>query len=102
VRHVYKSQNKMQHIGTWGRTIKLCDQAAQWGNMMKDVLGWPESLHAQPNRVKKIQERTKKLQEAGELMSSVFFNWKQQDRFTEEERKMMEALQVQWDAIPRK
>lgn len=102
VAYAYDSEKKIQHIATWGRTIKLCDQAAQWGNMMKDALGWPESLHAEPSRVKKLQERTKKLQEAGDLMSNVFFNWKQKDSFTEEERKMMEALQVQWDAIPRK
>ena len=97
--YAYDSEKKMQHIATWGRTIKLCDQAAQWGNMMKDALGWPKSLHAQPNRVKKLQEQTKQLKEAGELMSNVFFNWKQQERFTADERKLMEELQVNWDAI---
>lgn len=39
-----------------------------------------------------------KLLEIGQLMSNVLFNWKQQDRFNREERKMMESLQVQWDA----
>jgi hypothetical protein len=34
----------------------------------------------------------------GELMSNVFFNWSQQERFTADEKKMMKSLQVQWDA----
>jgi hypothetical protein len=59
--YAWDDENKMQHIGTWGRTIRLCDQAAQWGNMLKDALGWPESLHAVPSRVKKLQERTENL-----------------------------------------
>lgn len=34
----------------------------------------------------------------GELMSNVLFNFAQQDRFTQDERKMMKALQAKWDA----
>lgn len=60
--YAYDAENNMQHVATWGRTIKLCDQAAQLGNMMKDALGWPASLHAEPNRVKKLQERIKELE----------------------------------------
>ena len=72
--YAWDDQKKMQHIATWGRTLKLCDQAAQWGNMMKDALGWPESLHGTPNRVKKLQEREKYWQEkAGELAQIA--NW---------------------------
>src|SRR5690349_20639761 len=97
--YAYDAENKMQHIATWGRSIKLCDQAAQWGNMMKDALGWPEKLHAMPNRVKKLQERIAKQKQAGELMSNVFFNWSQQDRFTADERKLMKDLQKQWDKL---
>jgi len=62
--YAWDAEKKMQHVATWGRTIKLCDQAAQWGNMLKDALGWPESLHAEPNRVKKLQERIKQLETA--------------------------------------
>jgi hypothetical protein len=40
----------------------------------------------------------KKLKEIGNLMSNVFFNWSQQDRFTLSERRMMKSLQAQWDA----
>ena len=32
-----------------------------------------------------------------QMMSNVFFNWSQQDRFTEGERQMMKDLQKQWD-----
>lgn len=60
--YAWDDYNKMQHIATWGRSIKQCDQAAQWGNMMKDALGWPESLHATPNRVAKLQQRVKELE----------------------------------------
>ena len=35
--------------------------------------------------------------EVGELMSNVFFNWAQQERFTEDERRMMKQLQTKWD-----
>jgi len=62
-------------------------------------LGWPEKLHATPNRVKKLQERIAQQKYAGELMSNVFFNWSQQDRFTDDERKMMKELQKKWDAL---
>lgn len=60
--YAYDSKNQMQHIATYGRNIYECDQAAQFGNFMKDTLHWPESLHATPNRVKKLQERIKELE----------------------------------------
>ena len=52
----------MQYIATYGRRIKDCDQAAQFGDLMKDVLGWPEKLHAAPSRVRRLQERIKELE----------------------------------------
>lgn len=33
----------------------------------------------------------------GQQMSNVFFNWTQQERFTEDERRMMKELQTKWD-----
>jgi len=54
-----------------------------------------------PIKQRKLQEQIKKLNSVGELMSNVFFNWSQQERFTPEERKMMKDLQRQWDTIPR-
>lgn len=60
--YAYDSENKMQHIATWGRSVHECDQAAQFGNLIKDFLKWPESLRAEPNRVRKLQERIKELE----------------------------------------
>ena len=33
----------------------------------------------------------------GEKMANVFFNLSQQERFTEDERRMMKQLQTKWD-----
>jgi hypothetical protein len=35
---------------------------------------------------------------AGSLMSNVFFNWSQQERFTPDERKLMKDLYQRWDS----
>lgn len=56
------SDGETSHVATWGRSINDCAQAAGWGNVMKDKLGWPETLHAQPSRVKKLQARIKELE----------------------------------------
>jgi LmbE family N-acetylglucosaminyl deacetylase len=69
--YAWDAENEMQHIATWGRSITECDQAAQFGDMMKDALHWPEGLHAQPNRVKKLQERIKELERRIEQLSAV-------------------------------
>lgn len=61
--YAYDSTNNMQHIATYGRTIGECDQAAQFGDMMKDALHWPESLHAVPNRVKLLQDMLTQMEE---------------------------------------
>ena len=53
---------KLDYVATYGVTIKGCDQAAQFGDVMKDALGWPKSLHAFPNRVKRLQDRVKELE----------------------------------------
>ncbi len=51
----FATKGKMQFVATYGRTIHECDEAAQFGDKMKDLLGWPESLHAAPSRVRKLQ-----------------------------------------------
>lgn len=56
------SDGTTQNIATWGRSVEECSRAADWGNKMKDKLGWPESLHAQPSRVRKLQARIKELE----------------------------------------
>ena len=61
--YAYDDSKKIQHIASWGKSMILCDQAAQWADKLKDALGWPESLHAMPNRVKKLQDQLNKLKE---------------------------------------
>jgi len=61
--YVYDQAGNMSHVATYGRTLRECDQAAQLGDMLKDALKWPETLHAVPNRVKKLQDRIKELEQ---------------------------------------
>lgn len=56
------SDGQTQHIATWGRSIEDCSRAADWGNRMKEKLGWPKSLFALPSRVRKLQARIKELE----------------------------------------
>jgi hypothetical protein len=59
---VYATEGQTQHIATYGRTLEECSEAADFGNKMKDALGWPENLHAQPSRVRALQKRIKELE----------------------------------------
>jgi hypothetical protein len=43
-----KEQEHMTHVVTYGKTKADGLQAAQGGNMVKKVLGWPDSLQALP------------------------------------------------------
>jgi len=52
----FDDDSNMQYVATYGRTLEQCSEAADWGNRLKDELGWPESLHAQPARVQQLQE----------------------------------------------
>ena len=58
----FATKGKMQYVATFGRTIEECDQAAQFGDILKDALGWPESLHTAPSRVRQLQKRIKELE----------------------------------------
>lgn len=41
------------HVITYGKTTKDCEQAAEGGNRMKRVMGWPEELcKAKPARLR--------------------------------------------------
>ena len=46
-----------------------------------------------------LRDRVAQQKHVGGLMSNVFFNWSQQDRFTADERKMMKELQAKWDVL---
>lgn len=59
---VFATGNKKMFIATYGRTVEECSEAADFGNRLKDVMGWPESLHQQPSRVKRLQLRVKELE----------------------------------------
>lgn len=58
------SDGETQNIATWGRSVDDCSRAADWGNKMKEKLGWPQSLFAQPSRVRSLERRIKTLEEA--------------------------------------
>ncbi len=49
-----------QFVATFGETIEQSDQAAQMGNRLKDLLGWPERLHSTPSRVQELVDKIKK------------------------------------------
>lgn len=59
---------KLDHVVTYGKSVEDCSQAAEFGNKLKDVLGWPETLHDQPNRVKILKSENKKLKEDMETL----------------------------------
>ena len=59
---IFAHDGKLDHIATYGRTIVACSQAADFGNRLKETMGWPESLQAQPSRVRKLQARIKELE----------------------------------------
>lgn len=49
------------HIVSYGETIDDCDQAAAGANKVKEFLGWPESLRAEPSRITKVKADLKKI-----------------------------------------
>lgn len=51
----------VSHIATYGKTIEQCSKVADKGNELKKLLDWPESLHKQPSRVRKLQNEIKEL-----------------------------------------
>ena len=44
------------HIVTYGISLEDCAQAAEGGNRIKEALGWPKDLKAEPSRVRQLQE----------------------------------------------
>ena len=52
------------HVITYGETVEDCDQAAQGATVIKRGWGWPEEItNIEPNRVTKMKERIKELEE---------------------------------------
>ena len=60
---------ELTHVLTYGKTVEDCDLAAQAGNRLKKGLGWPESLNAEPSRVKRLKARIAELEAQLEVMS---------------------------------
>lgn len=58
----YSPNDITEHIVTYGETIENCSDAADYGNKLKDVLGWPESLKTHPNRVKQLLKKIEDLE----------------------------------------
>ena len=52
---------KLTHIVTWGKTVEDCAHAADGGNRLKLMWGWPE-CNDQPSRVRKLERRIKELE----------------------------------------
>jgi hypothetical protein len=49
-----EKQEQMTHVVTYGKSVDDCVQAAEGGNKLKRMLGWPENLcHAKPARQKR-------------------------------------------------
>jgi len=55
------------HIVTYGKTTEDCAQAAMGGNKIKDALGWPKYLHAEPSRIKTLLASNSELLAAAEF-----------------------------------
>jgi hypothetical protein len=52
--HGYDGETGMQCVTTYGKTVSDCENAAEGGNTIKKLLGWPEELcNAKPKRSKK-------------------------------------------------
>lgn len=60
---LFACDGERQHIVTYGKNVEQCSQAADFGNKMKRVMKWPESLQQEPSKVKKLQQEIASLKE---------------------------------------
>jgi hypothetical protein len=60
---LFAFDGKLQHVVTHGSNSDKCSEAADFGNKLKEALGWPESLQAHPSTVKRLQKRIKELEQ---------------------------------------
>lgn len=55
--HGYDGETNVQCVTTYGKSISDCENAAEGGNAIKKLLGWPEELcNAKPKRGKKKEK----------------------------------------------
>jgi hypothetical protein len=105
--YAYSFEKNIHHVASWGKTISLCDIAAQWADKLKDALGWPESLHALPNRVKKYKSENSRLKsllkeayELSEYAACVHFDGSQNtDIFLKNLEEKIENFQKHYEEI---
>lgn len=95
----FATQGEMQHVATYGTTLQACDEAAQFGDKLKDALGWPESLHAAPSRVRALQKRVKELEAACKAMLAYEKSMDGADGYGENDDKYFAAIGKMREAI---
>lgn len=61
---IFGYDGDLNHVVTYGKTTEQAGQAADFSNRLKTLMGWPDSLHAQPSRVRRLQKRVKELEAA--------------------------------------
>jgi len=61
---------ELSHVLTYGDTVVNCDKAAIFGDKLKDYLGWPESLHAEPSRVNALKKENIQLKSEVALLKA--------------------------------
>jgi len=59
--------------------------------------GQVNALQAELAQLRAKAAMAEKLRSVGSVMANMMFNLKQSDRFTENERKYFEELQIAWD-----
>ena len=60
---IFAHDGKLDHIVTWGHTIEACVQTADYGNKLKDILGWNKNTHRQSTGIKILKTRLKESEE---------------------------------------
>lgn len=75
----YHPESNAHHIVTYGKSIEGCGQAADFGNKLKEALGWPDSLQAQPSRVKRLQERLNEKDKEIRFLEKVISEYERDD-----------------------
>lgn len=65
----YDGKSQMSHIVTWGSSDELSASAASLGNDIKDGLGWPKELHADPPIVATLKAEIAALKAAADVVA---------------------------------
>lgn len=59
---LFATDGKNDYIVTYGKSIVQSAQACQFGNILKDTLKWPASLHTEPKRLMALQNKIMRLE----------------------------------------